>query len=216
MKNKNLTYSLFLAGMVCLSCQPQKQTESQLSTSLNAVSDINGIDATKLINAYQGMEVRWFFTNEQEAIKDWFAAIAPENVKNEKGRVDFYLNTGYNSMSFKIREGKTEIKVLDKEFGGQEWAGKYKGIVQLWYKWGPELKSNDNRLSTIFSDTTQFSRMVKDRLLIKYSISDNGQIELVKASTRVANGCQVEYTKIQLGSNTFTHSLLKHSVMRLN
>lgn len=173
---------------------------------------------------YASIETRWFLeprAKEIQLIEDWFAkypewvekepaprkgappvSFAKPGDKKEGGngvRTDYYLMMdGYPKLSFKIREGKTEVKVLDKDFGLERFTTICSGRVEKWIKWGPDLLIKKAIPKDVFREPDAFVAVPKERLLIKFLIDENNEPHRVDPGRKdLDNGCQVELTRLQ-------------------
>jgi hypothetical protein len=148
--------------------------------------------------AFYSKEVRWFLSTKPVDLESWF---------NEKGlflenaaaRVDFYLAVNPNqNISYKLREGKIEIKL--KQAKGQviTFANGHKGRVDKWVKWSLPLKEDTRTPDLLFNtDEILFIELRKKRILIKFGVSPNGKIEVINDKDFSGEGCQVELTYIE-------------------
>lgn len=163
---------------------------------------------------YPSIEVRWFFQQEPTLILNQLNTLAEtaetENkdtwkFKNHWERSDYYLAVnGFPKMSYKIREGKSEIKVLDESFGIRKFAQSAEGIVEKWIKWSPALKDAHATTADIFRNPELFLEIKKERLLLKYEITAARTINKVDPKRNdLKNGCQVELTKIEYNGKVY-------------
>lgn len=174
---------------------------------------------------FASIETRWFLepkSIEVQLIEKWFAshpkwkpnqpepeddgpslafASGDQSSKNNNTtRTDYYLSLdGYPGLSFKIREGKTEVKVLDKDLGLTRFNENCSGRVEKWIKWGPDLLTDKAIPRDVFKKPEEFVAITKDRLLIKYEIDETGNPQRVDPNRKdLKNGCQVELTRLTL------------------
>lgn len=151
------------------------------------------------------IEVRWFFEKEPENIAGWFAQFEkwpsehnqPLKFNHEWERSDYYFNLGACSkMSFKIRDGKSEIKLLKKNYGPKIFSNYAIGRVEKWIKWSPELKDANAAPETIFSAPQEFQEIKKERLLLKYEVPNAATLSRVDPSRDTNNSFQLELSRI--------------------
>ena len=163
---------------------------------------------------YPSIEVRWFFQQEPTLILNQLNALVATAEANNNDtlkfkehweRSDYYLAVnGFPKMSYKIREGKSEIKVLDESFGVRKFAQSAEGIVEKWIKWSPALKDPHATPADIFRNPELFLEIKKERLLLKYEITPERRISKVDPRRNdLKNGCQVELTKIEYNREVY-------------
>jgi hypothetical protein len=151
------------------------------------------------------IEVRWYFEKEPKNISDWFAQFEkwpsdhnqPLKFKHEWDHSEFYLNLGtFSKMSFKVRDGKSEIKVLDKLYGPKVFSNYAIGNVEKWIKWSLAFEDSAALPSTIFSSQQEFYEIKKERLLLKYEFPNAGTFRRIDPSKQSNNSLQVELSRI--------------------
>jgi hypothetical protein len=148
----------------------------------------------------KSIELRWFSMENFSDVEHWFKRHG-KAFKNVWERSDFYVHLdGYTKLSFKIREGKAEIKSLI-ESSPLKVSDTCSGIVEHWIKWSKSLKDNLTA-EQMFKDEKQLIELKKERMLVTYSIN-NKNIMIVNES--VNEGCQVELTRLSI------HNRLYHS-----
>ena len=65
-------------------------------------------------NIFYSKEARWFFKEKPSQLETWFNGHGAF-FENEKERTDFYLSVSpAENISYKLREGKTEIKLCEQ------------------------------------------------------------------------------------------------------
>jgi hypothetical protein len=145
---------------------------------------------------YKSIEIRWFFSKIDEDIYEYFKK---NNLyfKDKWLRTDFYLDTGVNNISFKIREGKTELKILGKS-SILKVSEKTQGNMEQWTKWSPELKKGLNSIEKIFEKPEKFIPVQKERLLLKFKMQKNEYVREENAAVEVTEGFQCEFVQLQL------------------
>jgi len=158
---------------------------------------------------YTSIETRWFLPDKPDGILKWFESHRAWkdkttflNLKTQGERTDHYLDVdGYGKMSFKIREGKTEVKMLDESFGARKFNGVVEGAIEKWIKWGPDLKSGLKLPADVFQNASVFTAVTKRRLLVKYSGAEDHIVEVDPDDKTIPNGCQAELTEIKVGKD---------------
>src|SRR6266545_6311132 len=118
----------------------------------------------------KSIETRWFLPGGISGIVTWFEK-AGEIFLGNWERSDFYLKTaGQSNFSFKIREGKSEIKLLIESLGVIPFGNGYAGITEKWVKWSTPLKKELMYPAQIFEEPGSFIEVKKERLLCKFEI----------------------------------------------
>jgi hypothetical protein len=144
-------------------------------------------------------EIRWFSTERFTDVERWFKDQGKQ-FKNQWQQSDFYVRLdGYPKLSFKIREGKAEIKTLVNEPAVIKISNTCSGIVEHWIKWSKPL-SGHLTATQIFDDKNVLIELKKERLLITYSINEGG----INIANDYANeGCQVELTRLSIENQLY-------------
>lgn len=143
-------------------------------------------------------ELRWVSNVKFHDVEHWFSHHGKAFI-NEWQRSDFYIHLdGYDKLSFKIREGKAEIKILT-DSSTLKVSDMCSGIIEHWVKWSNPLKEHLTA-EQIFADKKQLIELKKERLLITYSINNNN-ISIV--NDNVHEGCQVELARLSVYNQQF-------------
>jgi hypothetical protein len=159
-------------------------------------------------SAYSSKELRWFFRERQQAIEDWFN-IHDAALYQQMERHDFYLDMfPSDHISFKLREGKTEIKLKS---GGPDAVfnfGQYSGYAESWLKWSLSLKNNIDSPEQLYDlNMSRFIEIIKRRSLVMFEVFPDAALSRIPAGVFPAEGCQVEYTSLQIkGESWFSFS----------
>lgn len=160
-------------------------------------------------------EMRWFFKNRSdiELIEAWFNA--HELFFADKwDRGDIYLwQPDLNKLSFKIREGKVEAKILLADRGVLPLTFINSGIANDWVKYSFGLQESDEENQNLLQqfseqqwDTNKqlWVRVDKERLLIKFSVDpEKNSLEQVPENTWPPEGCGVELTRIRINQQSY-------------
>jgi hypothetical protein len=158
------------------------------------------------------IEVRWFFENEPKNITNWFEQFEkwpsehsqPLKFNCQWERSDYYLNLGkYSKMSFKIRAGNSEIKLLEKKYGPKIFSNYAIGNVEKWIKWTTEIKDTNASPSTVFSNSQEFQEIKKERLLLMYEVSDDGSLGRIDPGRESNNSFQLELSRLNFNSKEY-------------
>ncbi len=160
---------------------------------------------------YKSIETRWFFGDEMTPLRKWFGENG-EVFKDEWVRSDYYLDLdGSRNLSFKIREGKTEIKLLYESLGDMAFTDSVKGLVQKWVKWSPALKEGLNKPEHVFVEPEVFIEVKKERLLLAFEVLDNNRVRKAGKEENINEGCQVELTRIEVANKLYYSFCLEAS-----
>jgi len=144
-------------------------------------------------------ELRWFSREREPEIEKWFH-LKGSTFGKQKERFDYYLDMyPLENVSYKIREGRSEIKqqlaLKSSSFHKRNFHGK----VENWVKWSLDLKNSPSEPNKIFAGIKkEFIKTKKKRLLVIFEVKPNGDIINTKNDNYPAEGCQVEYTKLWL------------------
>lgn len=147
------------------------------------------------------IEIRWFL-NDPETRKiaiEWFKKIGGK-LDNPEVRTDFYLPRSYkNSLGLKFRvfENEPKIEVKEKLDTFEIADAKGIGVVEVWNKWRFSLDVKDKESAEINNGKTEWVRMEKSRLLIKYEMLPDNKFQIVVKN--VDSACNVEITDIKIG-----------------
>jgi hypothetical protein len=167
------------------------------------------------------VEVRWFFENEPKNITSWFAQFEkwpsehrqPLKFTHQWERSDYYLNFGkYSKMSFKIREGKSEIKLLEKKYGPKIFSNYAIGNVEKWIKWTVDFKDANASPSTVFSNSQEFQEVKKERMLLMYEVSDDNSLARIDPSRESNNSFQLELSRLNFNRKEYFSFALEMDV----
>jgi hypothetical protein len=164
-------------------------------------------------------ETRWILSEtEFEVISNWFAQHKLQFDKQDLfTRQDYYLKLLKNStLGIKIREPETnangnsesklEIKIMTNNFGAQKFDNNNQGIVNSWSKFSFETIENELETQKIINSFTvnqqndSWIKIDKDRLLLKYDVTNN---TLVSGVTIIDEGAGIELTKFKIENKTY-------------
>ena len=169
-------------------------------------------------NVFYSKEVRWFFPETPNAIKQWFEG-KKMSLAGEQGRIDYYLDMRpLENISYKIREGRTEIKLQLGHDLMVNFPHGHSGKVNQWVKWSLDLKEKIDHPDLLYAVTeNSFISVQKKRVLVNYEVLPDGTVGEPGVNILPAEGCQVELTEIlhnnkkwySLGIEAFgSHSML--------
>ena len=100
-------------------------------------------------------------------------------------------------MSFKIRDGKSEIKLLEKNYGPKIFSNYAIGSVEKWIKWSLALKDANASPETLFSTPQEFQEIKKERLLLKYEVPNAETLRRIDPTPESNNTFQLELSRIE-------------------
>ncbi|MCB0560692.1 MAG: hypothetical protein H6573_29480 [Lewinellaceae bacterium] len=156
---------------------------------------------------YPSCEVRWFFSTAPEQLAAWFASknMFFDGLSTPK-RVDHYLLVANGkNIGIKLREGNIEAKQLIKVPG--EWHFpelNTSGQIEHWIKWSFQLDEADVLSRQIIHEgQDKWIAVEKERLGYIYHFQENGANSQVPMGEWVAEGCQVELTRIEIRGKTY-------------
>ena len=146
---------------------------------------------------FYSKETRWFFREEQKSLEQWFndhQAFFDEAA----GRTDYYLRMPVQqNIGYKLREGKTEIKMRLGEDESREFLNGHKAVVNNWVKWSLELKSKADSPDQLYTlDKSAFLELNKKRVLVTFEVSVDHSVQIINPGDHPAEGCQVELTEL--------------------
>lgn len=147
--------------------------------------------------AYYSKEVRWFFPENPNLLRLWFEE-KKFSFAGDLGRIDYYLDMQpQKNISYKIREGRTEIKLQLGDDTISSFPNGHSGIVNHWVKWSLPLKVKIERPDILYAmDENSFISIKKKRVLVNFEVLIDGIISVVNTNTFPLEGCQVELTEI--------------------
>jgi hypothetical protein len=164
-------------------------------------------------------ETRWFLSEQSlETIEKWFNN--KELFFKDKDlfpRQDYYLNLLHKNLGIKIREPKKdengalktqlEIKVLSSDDGAIKFNNGNTAYVNSWKKHSFSLVPDEketNEIINLFqpeaSDTSNWLKVDKDRLLVKFNAESE---QLVFSDTMIDEGAGIELTKLKINGNVY-------------
>ena len=146
---------------------------------------------------YFSGEARWFFHGAASGAADnWLAFDEPEEVQDQ--RTDRYLVLpGCETVGIKIREGNFEIKAQASPSRPVTYTDAVAGFCNTWVKWS---RSADD-FSGITDRPRDDERWVfvrKQRRVKLFSLESGEPEEVPYGGRRLAAGCQVERTDIEV------------------
>ncbi len=148
-------------------------------------------------NVFYSKEVRWFFPETPNAIKQWYEG-KKMSLAGDQGRIDYYLDMRpHENISCKIREGRTEIKLQLGHDLMVNFPNGHSGKVNQWVKWSLELKHKIDHPDLLYAVAeNSFISVQKKRVLVNYEVLPDGTVREAGVNSLPAEGCQVELTEI--------------------
>ncbi len=149
---------------------------------------------------YKSKEIRWFFGEENEHLIRWFNDQGLD-FDNVQSRFDYYhLESLKADLGIKLREGRVEIK---QRYEGPQpgQLSKYcEGFYEVWIKWSFEIEEQDREQHEILNSgqNDHWLKVEKQRLGIKLGLNEKNERKIFSISDILKQGCQLEYTKIQI------------------
>lgn len=153
---------------------------------------------SSLQSPFYSKEVRWFFQAPPRELEFWFYENESFVRHDESTRTDFYLTMQpHDNISYKIREGRTEIKLRLGNVETLEFPNGHKGKINRWVKWSLALKEKITHPDLLFvPDENNFTALSKKRKLITFEILPNRKIRKPGSGPSPGQGCQVELTDL--------------------
>lgn len=152
---------------------------------------------------------RWFLENHP-----WLSTTDP--------RTDYYLYLPDRvDLGIKLREGNVEVKHRISNPAEGQLGKNSKGYFEDWIKWSFKLADGEMLGSEIINNhkyvfqhqlpiqeqlldkSTQWIEIKKVRIGLKISLDKNGNINYFHIKDFIDDGCQVEYTKIEVLNTTW-------------
>ncbi len=155
-------------------------------------------------------EVRWFMPEPPTALTDWFLRRGLVLTESTPSRCDFYLRQHRRSaQGIKLREGNIEVKERIQNLGVHCWGANLRGRAELWRKWSFKLAHTregaaDEALAiTRGQQAEHWIAIQKQRLLLLLDIQEEGRVVWTPAPQFLKEGCQVEWTRLQVLDQTW-------------
>lgn len=151
-------------------------------------------------------EVRWFFQETPHNIQWWFDNDKSFVEKDRTLRTDVYLGMQpHDNISYKIREGRTEIKLRLGEAESIQFPNGHIGKVERWVKWSLQLKDRTATFDSLYvAHENSFIEVSKKRELVTFEIDPDKTIKKVRPKDLPGEGCQVEFTQLLLHKQEWT------------
>lgn len=148
---------------------------------------------------YRSKEIRWFKSFLDAPIEEWFARHG-QHFDQTEARTDFYLPSDREDITIKLREGNVEIKRRLAEPQQGALLSDKEGLFELWEKWSFNAAKED-KLSSLIVEKNPYGwiETVKTRIGVKVQQDSNGSLKILPIKSFVENGCQIEYTLLQIG-----------------
>ncbi len=154
---------------------------------------------------FKSREVRWFFKDRNEGIAKWFQSHQVDFNWVEP-RTDYYhLPTLNKAQGIKIREEKLEIKHRISEPYTSNLFKDQQVSFEDWIKWSFELRDNDAESKAILEDREHQDWLAvhKHRMAVNVGEVQNGDQRIFGLDIAIPRGCQLEYTKLEVGGELY-------------
>lgn len=136
------------------------------------------------------LEIRWFSPHSPpEAIRTWFRSLGPVEV--QPPRTDLYLRGLGDALGIKLREGRLEIKQLEREYGRITFADGVEGHVRAWTKSSFELTPGEE------APTSGWVAIEKSRQILYFESGAEGRLSVAAPGTYPQRGGGVELTEVR-------------------
>ncbi len=152
---------------------------------------------------FRSKEIRWFKDYTDPAIEDWFVRHG-QTFETASPRTDFYLPTGKDDITVKLREGNIEIKQREGTPQPGTLTAATEGIYEDWVKWSFNA-GKDDRLSNEITGANNYDwiETIKTRIGVKLTRDTFGKLQVLPIKTFVDSGCQIEYTHVIASGKTY-------------
>jgi hypothetical protein len=152
---------------------------------------------------FKSKEIRWFKSTEDQQITKWFEQHG-QTFNNTEARTDFYLPLDKKDVALKLREGKIEIKHRVGEVIEGQLTSSAKGVFENWIKWSFNADEADKLTKDIIT-TNKYNwvEITKTRIGVKVAEDSTGNLEIHPIKAFIDNGCQIEYTLLEMHGKTF-------------
>ena len=153
---------------------------------------------------YATREIRWFLQEEIPAAEAWFARHHLYLNAHAARRTDWYLpQPGRSDNGTKLREGEIEVKQRTGPPAAWQATPQAVGWLENWEKWSFRLPARGPQARQILSGSTDWLAVQKERIGLKISVQKNGNYRFYPLKTSLASGLQVEYTRLQVHTQTW-------------
>jgi hypothetical protein len=145
------------------------------------------------------VEVRWFNKGVvNPRVLNWFQK-GKGKLEEQPARVDYYLRvTDGGSLGIKLREGRIEVKQRYHKHGVVRFHKRIAGLVEHWRKWSFELAERSNYPAGMAIPASSWVEVEKERIIRRYRITNQGNMEVVSARAYCDWGCDLELTSISV------------------
>ena len=145
------------------------------------------------------LEVRWISKGTLPAgILEWFRS-SGKDIEPAHSRIDHYfIGHMRETVGIKLREGRIELKVRQKEFGTIRFSDRVAGRLEYWCKWGFGLAEGHGDRGDITSAGLPWVGVEKERSVLKHIITSNGLVSNQPPEVYPTCGCDVEITALVL------------------
>ncbi|RAJ87985.1 hypothetical protein CLV59_101750 [Chitinophaga dinghuensis] len=157
----------------------------------------------QLKTVYRSQELRWFFTAPDSGIQHWFSSHG-RNLKDVPARTDIYFYLPENNhRSIKLRDGNMELKRRCSSPKAVQISPVAAGLLESWEKLiGKQIPVKI--LNDIDNSNNYFRiRIQKQRVGVKVVRKENATYELYDLFAQTEDGCQLEYTKLEVEGQTW-------------
>ncbi|MBU3025207.1 hypothetical protein Q4603_20095 [Zobellia galactanivorans] len=154
---------------------------------------------------YKTKEIRWFFDNDNQHIREWFKQ--PNlNFDCSEERRDLYLNCKSKRFNIKLRDNRIEIKQRESCPIGRTNLYTAFGYSEKWMKWSFSLQDTQAEYAQLSElKKNEWVEVAKNRLTLTF-VDVNGKLEIKQTAEGVESGCQIEYSKVAV-KNKISYTL---------
>lgn len=149
-------------------------------------------------------EIRWFFKEANPRIHDWFKSLMP---CDPEIREDHYLRIDKDDISFKLREGKIEVKQRVGNRAKGCLSNKVWGCFEEYKKWSFSAENDALSAEIKRNKHEEWSAIQKQRWVAEI-IDLEGKAVVNTSIPKPEYGCAIAYTKLVfLSSVWYTFAL---------
>lgn len=176
------------------------------SADLGIASPEQPVRGKRLIST---VEVRWFFRGEiPPDVLSWFLKGLRQSAQTQ-ARIDHYLIIADGEkLGLKLREGRIEVKQLQRRLGAMPFLERVAGIAEHWRKWSFALAGEAGVPSGLPVPALGWVGVSKERRLLRYRITGDQELVSISPARYPDQGCDLELTKVRVaGSEWWTLGL---------
>lgn len=148
---------------------------------------------------HKSKEIRWFSREIDQRILQWFNK-REYYFSETPARTDYYMPTPHSDLGIKLREGRIEAKQRLGEPRLMPLKEGVQGYLEHWVKWSFGLSTDQILVKRMLTENQDINwiGVYKERLGLNLNQAADGAYRVTDMGGRMALGCQIEYTRIQI------------------